>query len=390
MIEQDKIKKSAERAVPANSKLGNHIPGVNYFQPPPHLQNPDLAKSDSSLQNRVPSFTRRNVNVGSNQSFMPFEEDKENGTEFENNTQIEVGQVMSKSFEEDKTVLEENDSSVKEEITETTVIEVESAEITPIKSSKNSNIPSSMYNVVVEAKSGNVDKSGFDSDLSDDDFEKIAGEGWTDNEVELVKRKISKNNSRNNSKTDSKPNSTSNSIDIQLPAVKKQSIEDWADAVEDSDSIQALESEDEEELNRAFEDENANNGDISEDCMDYLVENEDHEEEAREEEAQELSEVMQSVFCSPENTFQLNFFVPEVKVSDTSYTQNCTTEPAQFRITPSKSFTTRGLYRFLKKCEKLSTDKKGPTQSYGFNSSIEYVDSEFQKVSKTAKKFSLD
>ena len=48
------------------------------------------------------------------------------------------------------------------------------------------------------------------------------------------------------------------------------------------------------------------------------------------------------------------------------------TEPAQFRITPSKSFTTRGLYRFLKKCEKLSTDKKGPTQSYGFNSSIEY------------------
>ena len=48
------------------------------------------------------------------------------------------------------------------------------------------------------------------------------------------------------------------------------------------------------------------------------------------------------------------------------------TEPPQFRITTSKSFTTRGLYRFLKKCEKLSPDKKGPTQSYGFNSSIEY------------------
>jgi len=336
--------------------------------------------------------------VGSNQSFMPFEEDKENKTEFENHeigeSQIGesrnfeesqnfvVDQVLSKSFEEDRsTVLEES-----REATETTVIEVESAEITPISSS--------MYNVVVEAEhSENVDKSGFDSDLSDDDFEKIAGEGWTDNEIELAKQNFSKSSSKNNSKNSSK----ANSIEIQQQPVKKQTtVEDWADAVEDSDSIQALESEDEDELMREFdenvaENDGDNDGDISEDCRDYLGENEDEEEiEEEEEEQQELSEVLQSVFCSPENRFQLNFFVPEVKDCGNSCSQICTTEPPQFRITTSKSFTTRGLYRFLKKCEKLSPDKKGPTQSYGFNSSIEYVDSEFQKVSKTAKKFSLD
>jgi len=105
--------------------------------------------------------------------------------------------------------------------------------------------------------------------------------------------------------------------------------------------------------------------------------------------------------CDSDNEFQLNFFAPEVKQSVAEsllphgmiYTQDITvtSRPViQFSPPPTKTFTTRGLYRFFKKSQDYSPESKGLKQICGFKESLQYVDSEFQKISKTAKKFTLN